>query len=61
MLEHLIQTLSVKAEALGAALVDRKVSDFAEYNYMCGQYRGVMVAINLAKDLQKTQQEANDE
>lgn len=61
MLEHLIQALTGKATALQDVLVERKVSDYAEYNYMCGQYRGVMVAINLAKDLQTKAREADDE
>lgn len=56
----LIKQLDESASSVNQALCTGSATDFPEYRYLCGQYRGLLVAKNLIKDLAKNYQEDYD-
>lgn len=59
-LEFLLSKISEEAQSLGYTISRGSAKDYAEYQHLCGKLRGLLVAEDLIKDLQK-RMEDNDE
>jgi hypothetical protein len=56
----LTEQLDGHASVISEALCSGSASDYAEYKYLCGQYRGLLLSKNLISDLAKAQEEEYD-
>jgi hypothetical protein len=61
LLKHLIKELKEKEQSLMMSLGDGGATDFAVYQNMCGQIRGLLYAQNLMIDLLRKMEKLNDE
>ena len=59
-LEYLLNKLSEEVKSLEYNIARGSAKDYAEYQHLCGKLRGLLVAEDLIKDLQK-RMEDNDE
>ena len=61
LLKHLIIELKEKEQSLVMNLGDGGATDFANYQNMCGQIKGLLYAQNLMNDLLRKMEKLNDE
>lgn len=61
ILKHLLRELKEKEQSLLMSLGDGGATDFAAYQNMCGQIRGLLYAQNLMNDLLRKMEKLNDE
>ena len=59
-LEYLVSKLEEERNAITGCLVDGNLQDFAQYQFLCGQARGLLAAQVIIKDL-ATQLEHDDD
>ncbi|NBW12707.1 MAG: hypothetical protein EBR82_32250 [Caulobacteraceae bacterium] len=52
-LEYLIKKIGEERTNLADCLVEGNLNDFAQYQFLCGQARGLLVAQVLIQDLAK--------
>ena len=60
VLEHLVSVLSEERDKIGNFLLNNSASDFAQYQFLCGQARGLLAAQYIIEDL-ASQMEQNDD
>ena len=59
-LEYLLNKISEEIKSIEYNIARGSAKDYAEYQHLCGKLRGLLVAEDLIKDLQKRMEE-NDE
>ena len=59
-LEYLIQKIREERTAIADCLVNGNLEDFAQYQFLCGQARGLLAAQVIIEDL-KSNLEQNDD
>ena len=59
-LEYLLNKISEEVKSIEYNIARGSAKDYAEYQHLCGKLRGLLVAEDLIKDLQKRMEE-NDE
>lgn len=59
-LDYILTKISDEIESLQLNVSRGSAKDYAEYQHLCGKVRGLLVAEDLIKDLQK-RMEQNDE
>ena len=59
-LEYLLNKISEEIKGMEYNIARGSAKDYAEYQHLCGKLRGLLVAEDLIKDLQKRMEE-NDE
>ena len=59
-LEYLLNKISEEVKSIEYNIARGSAKDYAEYQHLCGKLRGLLVAEDLIKDLQK-RMEDNDE
>ena len=58
--EYLLNKISEEVKSIEYNIARGSAKDYAEYQHLCGKLRGLLVAEDLIKDLQK-RMEDNDE
>lgn len=59
-LEYLLNEINEEVKSIEYNIARGSAKDYAEYQHLCGKLRGLLVAEDLIKDLQK-RMEDNDE
>lgn len=59
-LDYLIQKIGDERDAIADCLVNGNLEDYAQYQFLCGQARGLLAAQVIIQDL-KTNLEQNDD
>ena len=59
-LDYLIQKIGEERNSIAECLVNGNLEDFAQYQFLCGQARGLLAAQVLIEDL-KSNLEQNDD
>ena len=59
-IEFLISKLNEEQKAISESLVEGNAKDFAHYQYLCGQSRGLLIAHSIIKDLASTLEQDDD-
>jgi hypothetical protein len=61
ILKIILQELKEREQSLALSLGDGVASDYAAYQNMCGQIKGLLFAQSIASDLLRKMEKFNDE
>lgn len=59
-LEYLVKQIALEVDAIQRAVASGIAKDYAEYQHLCGKLRGLLVAEDIIKDLQKRMEETDE-
>lgn len=59
-LDYLVQRIGEERNSIADCLVGGNLNDFAQYQFLCGQARGLLVAQVIIQDLQKNLEQYDD-